>query len=534
VLFTHSPRRRGDLIRASLTSKLPFHAMRFLNGIVRDLFALLAGFFYTLAFAPFDFSVLAVLALMLLFASWQHANPLKAALRGYLFGLASFGLGIPWVYVSVHEFGFVPPLEAAGITALCVAFWALFPAVAGWLAVKTHGNKGVVMVPLLWVLIEYGRGYLLLNGFPWLLAAYSQLETPLAGYIPILGAYGTGFLLALTASLAAYFLRDKTNRPMTASVAIGIWLLGWGLQQVVWTRPIGKPIHTVMIQGNISQDKKWLPENRVETLRLYKNMTEQNWGADVIVWPETAIPAYLSQVDEHFLQPLRQLALLHGSDLVVSLPAEGEREGEIYNAVITLGKTQGMYKKNHLLPFGEYMPLQPFSGWVLKNLHIVMGDFTPGGDRQPLLRAGGYPFITTICYEAAFGDAGLHGLPEAAYLVNVTNDAWFGDSSEPHQHLQIARMRSLETGRYMLRSTNTGITAVIGPDGKVRATAPAFTTTALAADITPMGGMTAYAHWGDKPVVGLMLMVFLGLYGHDQYGRWRAHQARGPFGGAKV
>jgi len=498
--------------------------MRFQNGIVRDLSALLAGFFYTLAFAPLDFGVLAVLALMLLFASWQQANPWRAGLRGYLFGLASFGLGIPWVYVSVHEFGFVPPLQAAAITALCVAFWALFPAVAGWLAVKTHGAKWVVTVPLLWVLVEYGRGYVLLNGFPWLLAAYSQLGTPLAGYIPLMGAYGTGFLLALTATLTACFLHHKSGRKLAAGVAVGIWLLGWGLQQVNWTWPIGGPVHTVMIQGNISQDKKWRPENRIETLRLYKDMTEQHWGADVIIWPETAIPAYLSQVDEHFLRPLREMALQHGSDLVVGLPAEGQTEEEVYNAVITLGKTQGMYKKNHLLPFGEYMPLQPFSGWVLQNLHIDMGDFTPGGDKQPLLRAGGYPFITTICYEAAFGDVGLHGLPEAAYLVNVTNDAWFGDSWEPHQHLQIARMRALETGRYLLRSTNTGVTAVIGPDGKVQATAPPFKTTALTADITPMGGMTPYAHWGDKPVIGLLLMVFLAVFGHDRYARWRAHQ----------
>lgn len=501
--------------------------MNFSHGIFRDLFALLAGMLYTLAFAPFDFGLLAVPALLLLFASWQHANRPRAALRGYLFGLGSFGLGIPWVYVSVHDFGFVPPLEAVGITGLCVAFWALFPALAGWLAVKTHGNKGVFIVPLVWVLIEYGRGYLLLNGFPWFLAAYSQLETPLSGYIPILGAYGTGFLLALTATLIAYFLRDKPSRPATASITIGIWLAGWGLQQVVWTQPIGKPIHTVMIQGNISQDKKWLPENRLETLRLYKDMTGQNWGADVIIWPETAIPAYLSQVDEHFLQPMRQLALRHGSDLVVSLPADGKADGEIYNAVITLGKTQGMYRKNHLLPFGEYMPLQPFSGWVLKNLHIVMGDFTPGGDRQPLLAAGGHKFITTVCYEDAFGDAGLYGLPDAAYLVNVTNDAWFGDSWEPHQHLQIARMRALETGRYMLRSTNTGVTAVIGPDGRVKASAPLFTTTVLKADIVPMGGMTPYAHWGDRPVIILMALILLGLVAHDRHALWQAHQTTG-------
>ncbi len=498
--------------------------MRFINRVHRDLFALLAGIFYTLAFAPVDFGILALVALVLLFASWRCASPMRAALRGYLFGLASFGLGIPWVYVSLHHYGFVPPLQAAGITALCIGFFALFPGLAGWLAVKSGGNKDWMLVPLLWVLVEYVRGAVFLNGFPWLLAAYSQLQTPLSGYIPLLGAYGTGFLLALTASLAVHFLCSPPARVMVAGLATAIGLLGWGLQSVQWTQPVGEPISAVMIQGNISQDQKWLPEKRLETLRLYKEMTEQNWGVDVIIWPETAIPAYLSQVDEHFLQPLRALALQHGTDLVVSLPVEGEIEDHLYNAVLTLGQTRGLYKKNHLLPFGEYMPLQPFSGWVLKNLHIAMGDFTPGGDRQPLLQAGGHAFIASICYEAAFGDAALHGLPAAAYLINVTNDAWFGDSWQPHQHLQIASMRALETGRYMLRSTNTGITAVIDPHGRVVASAPAFTTTTLKAEITPMGGMTPYAHWGDRPVVAVLLGIFLGVLGRSRYVLWRAHR----------
>jgi len=187
--------------------------------------------------------------------------------------------------------------------------------------------------------------------------------------------------------------------------------------------------------------------------------------------------------------------------------------------VITLGKEQGMYRKTHLLPFGEYLPLQPLSGFVLNKINIRLGNFTPGAVNQPLLKAGGYPFITLVCYEDVFGDVSSRGLSDAAYLVNVTNDGWFGNSIEPHQHLQMARMRAMETGRFLLRSTNTGVTAVISPKGEIINQAPLFQEVALTGTITPMGGMTPYAKWGDKPVIGLMVILLLGLMGWGKRGR---------------
>jgi len=480
-----------------------------IHGIYRDLLALLSGFLLTMAFAPFEYSYLAPLALVILFASWINASPTRALLRGYLFGLGSFGLGISWVYISIHDFGGVPIVESVLITVLCVTFWALFPAIAGWLSIKTLGQSNAFVTPVVWILIEYLRGYLFLNGFPWLLVAYSQLDTPLAGYIPILGVYGTGFIIAITASFGLHVLfRQKRWRLAMVFIAV-LWLAGYGLQQKKWTFPIGGAIDVVLIQGNITQDQKWQPENRLNTLLSYKKMTEDNWGADVIVWPETAIPAFYSQVNEVFLKPLKQAAIAHHTDLIVSLPMEGKKEDEIYNAVITLGKSTGIYRKDHLLPFGEYMPLQPFSGWVLKNLNIGLGDFTAGGKHQPLLTAGGHPFMTSICYEDAFGDAAIGNLPEAAYLVNVTNDGWFGNSLEPYQHLQVARMRALETGRYMLRATNTGATAVIAPNGTITASAPLFNTTTLSAKIVPMGGRTPYVVLGDIPVIVMLTSFYL-------------------------
>jgi apolipoprotein N-acyltransferase len=478
-----------------------------------DLLPAIAGILFTLAFAPFNYAYLAPVALGLLFASWQNITPGRALLRGYLFGLGSFGLGVSWVYISIHDFGGADSLSSGLLTCLFCGFWALFPALAGYLSVKIQpANKGlipVIAMPVVWLLIEYLRGYLMLNGFPWLQIAYSQLETPLAGYIPIIGAYGAGFLAALTASVLVFILQTKKHPLLLIAALATLWATGSVLQTIKWTDAIGESIRVSLIQGNITQDQKWRPENKLNTLQYYKTMTEAHWDSAVIVWPETSIPAYLSEVNEWFLLPLSKAARQHQSDLIVSLPAHGNSEDEKYNAVMTLGKETGMYRKKHLLPFGEYLPWQPVSGFILNSLSIKLGNFTPGGIDQPLLKAGGYHFITSICYEDAFGDTGLTGLPDAAYLVNVTNDGWFGNSIEPHQHLQIARMRAMETGRFLLRATNTGVTAIVAPDGRIISQAPLFKATVLTDRITPMGGMTPYAKLGDKPVIiALIILLF--------------------------
>ncbi|UOA09577.1 apolipoprotein N-acyltransferase [Methylobacter sp. S3L5C] len=478
-----------------------------------DLLPAIAGIFFTLAFSPFNYAYLAPLALGLLFTSWQNVTPKRALLRGYLFGLGSFGLGVSWVYISIHDFGGADSLSAGLLTCLFCSFWALFPALAGYLSVKILPvNKGlvsVIVMPVIWLLVEYLRGCLVLNGFPWLQIAYSQLATPLAGYIPIVGVYGTGFLTALTAAALVAMLQSKKHRLLLTAVLAALWITGSVLQTIKWTDAIGEPIRVSLIQGNITQDKKWRPENKLGTLQYYKTMTEVHWDSDVIVWPETSIPAYLSEVNEWFLLPLSKAARQHHTDLIVSLPAHGDSTAEKYNAVMTLGKETGMYRKKHLLPFGEYLPWQPVSGFILNSLGIKLGNFTPGSIDQPLLKAGGYAFITSICYEDAFGDAGLINLAAAAYLVNVTNDGWFGDSIEPHQHLQIARMRAMETGRFMLRSTNTGVTAIIAPNGKIISQAPVFKEAVLTDWITPMHGMTPYARLGDQPVIiALIILLF--------------------------
>jgi len=489
--------------------------MPYSNSKYWDFCAPVAGLLLTLSFAPFDYSYSVLIALVFLFACWRDISAKRAALRGYLFGLGAFGSGVSWVYISMHDFGGAGVFGASLLTGLFAGFWALFPALAGYLSVKMKGPEQIVLMPLIWMLLEYFRGYWVLNGFPWLHIAYSQLETPLAGYIPVLGVYGTGFIVALTASMVVEIILSKKSLWLI-TVLIVLWGTGTLLRNQAWTHEIGRPIRVSMIQGNIAQDQKWRPENKINTLLKYKRMTEAHWDSNVVIWPETAIPAYLDQVKETFLAPLATDAKLHNTDLIISVPVQEAVAKKNFNAVITMGKDEGMYRKTHLLPFGEYLPLQPLSGFVLNMINIKLGNFTPGTINQPLLRAGGYPFVTLICYEDVFGDLSIQGLPDAAFLVNVTNDGWFGDTIEPHQHMQMARMRALETGRFLLRSTNTGMTGIVSPTGEIISQAPLFQDTVLTGTIIPMGGMTPYAKWGDKPVIGGTVILLLGLIGYGK------------------
>lgn len=476
----------------------------------RDFLALLGGVLLPLSFAPYDYPALAVAALALLFFAWQGATPGRAFLRGYLFGLGLFGLGASWVYISMHRYGGASVVEAGGLTALFTLFWALYPAVAGGLARRLGGGpvlQAVGVFPAAWMLAEWLRSWFP-TGFPWLQIGYSQLDTPLGGLAPLFGSYGVGWGVALVAGLGLTLFQHKgVPRRVLAVALMALLGLCGVLDRVRWTEPAGEPFPVALMQGNIPQDLKWQPEQQRATLDLYQGMTRRHWDARLIVWPETAVPAFYQQVAGTYLADLAKEAGQHGTDILLGLPYYDVGRDRYYNAIVSLGKAPGFYFKRHLVPFGEYVPLRPVFGWVLDILQIPLSDFGSGGTDQKPLAAAGYPLAASICYEDVFGQESLLHLPEAAYLVNVTNDAWFGDSAAPHQHAQMARMRSLETGRWMLRATNSGVTAIITDRGAFAATAPLFERAEVAGTVVPMRGRTPYVLWGDAPVVvGLALM----------------------------
>jgi len=496
--------------------------------VLLDLLAAAAGALFPFAFAPCGIGPLAIGCAAFLFFLWRHSSPRRAALRGFLFGLGQFGTGVSWVYTSMHDFGGAGVVEGMGLTALLVAYLALYPALAGyWTSLWGREIRGplrsIGVAATAWVAADWLRGWLL-TGFPWLQLGYSQVDTALGlGFAPLAGVYGVGFAtasIAASLSVAASIGGSRRDRLVALIAASVVVLAGSAMAGIRWTESAGEPIRAALLQGNIGQAQKWLPETRQATLRRYRELTRRHWGSKLVVWPETAVPAFYHQVQDGFLRELADEAAGHRTDLLIGMPVLDHDSGRYYNALVVVGAEPAMYYKRHMVPFGEYLPFRHVFGFVAELLQIPMANFERGNERQGLLHAGGYPLAASICYEDGFGHESRMGLPEAAYVVNVTNDAWFGRSPEPHQHLQMARMRALEAGRYLLRATNTGVTAILSPRGEVIAQAPLFEEAAVSASIYPMRGATPYVVLGDWSMAGVLLLTGVAV-GYPQWERMR-------------
>jgi apolipoprotein N-acyltransferase len=475
--------------------------------------ALCAGALLPLAFAPLAWGWLAAPLLATLFVTLRDASAQRAAWIGACFGFGSFGAGVSWLHISIHQFGHAPLPLTWALTLAFIAIMALFPALAAALASSARRQRRVhllLALPGTWVVSEWLRGWFL-TGFPWLQLGYSQLDTPLAALAPIGGVHAVGLALAFSAGLIAalWELRGR-GRIVAACALLALWGGAVALDRVQWTQPAAKALRVALVQGNISQAVKWRPDEREPTLELYRALTEKNWDRDLIVWPETAVPLFYHQVAEDYLTALERDARAQGAELLIGIPFIDPASDRYYNAIMSLGGVERrFYSKRHLVPFGEYVPFSALAGDLLEFMDIPMSDFSSGREDQPLLEAAGQRIGATICYEDAFGNEQRHALPSAGLLVNVSNDAWFGDSLAPHQHLQMARLRARETGRPMLRATNTGISAVIGARGEIIVQSPRDAVHVLRAEITPRRGATPYARLGDAPAVLLAAALLL-------------------------
>lgn len=490
--------------------------------------ALAGGLLLPLGFAPFDLFLLAVLSPALLFVLWLEVSPGRAAFRGFLYGFGMFGLGVSWVYVSLHRYGNMPAPLAGFAVLLFVAGLSLFPTLLGWMQARFFPARGswhaILVLPALWVLFEWIRGWFL-TGFPWLNLGYSQVSSPLAGYAPWLGVYGVSFFCALSAGLLAWGVREPRKiltRCLPALVLI--WIGGWLAGTVGWVQPVGKSLQVTLIQGDVSLDNKWRPDNLRAILDRYFSLSAQAPRSDLIIWPEAAIPAYLDEINSGYLERVRRLSQAAHVDFLIGVVERDKDRRHYYNSVISISPQPGIYRKRHLVPFGEYPPLDPLFAWLMQSLQIPMSDFSPGPPDQPLLLAAGQKIGVSICYEDAFGEEVIRALPSATLLVNVSEDAWFGDSLAPPQRLQMARMRAQETGRPVLRAANTGPSAVIDPHGKVIARAPSFQVYTLTASVQPMRGATPYVQYGNIPVVMLVIAIAV-MAGGGPYIRRRLKQA---------
>ncbi len=473
--------------------------------------ALAAGGLTTLGFAPFGLAPLAILGPALLLWLWHRSGPRQALRDGWLYGVGLLGSGVSWLHISIDQFGNVGLALALLITAAFVLGVALFFGLAGWLGARLsvgHPLAALVLFwPALWVLVEWLRGWFL-TGFPWLALGYSQIGWPLDGLAPLLGVYGVSWGAMLSAgALVLLVVGRSRHRVAAAAGLLALWLGAWGLGGLSWSQPAGSSLRVSLVQGNVPQALKWKPEQLLRTLKLYVGLTRQHWDSDLVIWPETAVPSLAHRVEDEFLAPLAAEAEARGSEILLGIPVYDPASDRYFNAMQVIGPVRASYYKRHLVPFGEFMPLKPLLEPLIDWLGIPMSDFSSGAAAQPLVPLAGHQAGISICYEDAFGEEVIQALPQAAFLVNASNDAWFGDSLAPHQHLQIARMRARETERYLLRATNTGISAIIGPRGELRGTAPAFTEQVLSGEIRPLQGFTPYARFGNTTVVLLALLL---------------------------
>ena len=504
--------------------------------------AFVAGLLCVFGFAPFGIFVIPLLALAVLFALWSCADSPRAAGRlGFAFGLGLFCAGIGWIYVALHDYGNMPLLLALPATLLFAAFIALFPALAGYAQARfavANGMRLILVMPSAWVLIEWLRGTIF-TGFPWLTLGYAHSDSPLAGYAPLFGVYGVSLAAAVSAGLLAillnrscsklkpvrpelvegpcgstssprmvyFFLKHTSRNFITAIVAlILLWSLGALLRSVVWTQPHGEPFSVALVQGNIAQELKFNEDALVGTLETYRRLTLQN-PARLTILPETALPLLRHEVPQQLVEQLRSHARKNGGDILIG--SFERSNGSYYNGVFTLGAADEQhYRKQHLVPFGEFIPLRPLIGWFINGvLDIPMGDLARGDARQAPLAVAGQHVAANICYEDVFGEEIIRALPEATLLVNFTNDAWYGHSHAAAQHNQISQLRALESGRMMLRATNTGVTSIIGANGKVLQQLPQHQEAVLNGMAQGYQGITPYVRWGNTAVMLLIALL---------------------------
>ena len=480
-----------------------------------DLLALVSGALLPLAYAPVSLFPLAILAPAVLFVLWHGAAPGRAAWRGFLFGLGQFGVGVGWLYIALHEYGGMHGLLVFPLLLMFIAFLAGYPALVGWLQARiltpnVPDWQGIWVLPALWVALEWMRGWFL-TGFPWLDLGYSQIDSPLAGFAPWLGVYSVSFAAAASAALLALALRHGRRAWRYLVVLLLLWSGAWLAGQQSWVVPDGKPLRAALIQGNVSLAKKWSTNYRMEIVQRYAALTQEQHHVDLVVWPEAALPATLDELEEGYIPQLERLAASRHMDILLGILEQGYIDGgrTYYNSVLSIGAQPGVYRKHHLVPFGEYLPLQGLLRWLPNYLFIPMSDFSPGAAGQGSLRAAGRNVGISICYEDAFGREVRRALPQASFLVNVSEDAWYGDSWAPHQHQQMARMRALETGRPMLRATNTGITAIIDHRGVELARVPQFAVQVLKGEIQPMQGITPFVRFGNTPVMVFAVLILV-------------------------
>ncbi len=491
--------------------------MRWQRELGPSLLALFAGSLITLSLAPYNLWPAAILSCCLYMGLLRKCTVHLAAWRGWLYGIGLFGTGASWIYVSIHDHGNAGVLLAGFLTALFCAGLASMHALLAWIYARFLRDLMAGMLvgfPALWVLFEWVRSWLF-TGFPWLYIGYATLDTWAEGWIPVIGVFGVSLLSAFSASCLylAYMRRHPQAYLVYGTMVASLWLIGWQLQEAKWVAPASAtPLSVGIVQANIPQAVKWQREYYEPTLALYESMTEPLLGKDIVLWPESAIPNYYQRA-QSFLDPLGQRAYERGTALITGIPWRPEGSRAYFNSIVVLGQGSGVYHKRRLVPFGEYVPMQDWLRGIVDFFDLPMSAFTRGNANQIPLIAHDFRVAPFICYEIVYPELVRQFAQQADLMITISNDSWFGSSIGPLQHLQMARMRALENGRYLIRATNNGISAIIDERGKLLESSPQFERISITGHAQVMLGETPFSRIGSLPIIilcSVLLLVVLG------------------------
>jgi apolipoprotein N-acyltransferase len=479
--------------------------------IGRGAIATTAGALFPFGFAPFGYVAVAPLAIGTLFLLWVSVNARQGAFLGFYFGLGAFAVGVSWVFVSLHNYGNMPALLAILVVAVFVSIMALYPAVCGFIQGSfCHLPRTVrllFVMPALWVMLEWLRGQLL-GGFPWLYLGYAQVDTPFASVAPFAGVLAVGLLAAVAGSAVILILIGTLKQRLQAVAAL-IVLFGIGLLagQADFALPDGEAVKVAVVQNNVSLADKWEADKAEQIVSSYLEASANETSADLIVWPEAALPVYLDQLPTLFLRQLIE----HPADYLFGVLERQAGEPRAYfNSAVGITDDVVIYRKQKLVIFGEYLPLPFLFRWLLNYFEIPMSDFSSWPSQQSPLLLADQKVGVTICYEDAFQQQVGSALPGATMLANISEDAWFGDSLAPRQRLQMARTRALEVSRPFIRANNNGLSALIDHQGRVIALAPMFRSDVLRGELQPMQGATPFARFGNIPLITLLGLLLVG------------------------
>ncbi|MDH7498924.1 MAG: apolipoprotein N-acyltransferase [candidate division NC10 bacterium] len=500
------------------------------------LLSVLSGILLFLAFPAAEIQILAWIALVPLLRTIHRASPGKGFLFGWVAGMAFYLGSLSWITHAMVVYGGLSwPLSWLVLIALSaylssyLGFFSFLCCSFRWL----DHLRGLLLLPSLWVCLEFLRNYLL-SGFPWNLLGYSQYRTPHVFQLASLtGVYGLSFLILLVNCALAFLLLPSSRKTFAKSALLcaGLALLltlsygAWHLKQPV----VGERLRVAVVQGNIDQSLKWDPALQRESFNTYRRLTEEVASSrpDLVVWPETALPFYLAR-EASYRQELHSLVRRVGSPLLVGSPDySGDGGTRYFNSAFLLSPgsdAMEKYDKMHLVPFGEYVPLRRFLPFLDK-LVVGIGDFSPGKEAK-IFSVPGDDFGVTICFEAIFPElARAYRAKGAQFLVNITNDAWFGRTAAPYQHLAMATARAVENGFYVVRAANTGISALITPQGRIVHASPLFTEDRFTGMIVASKSLTPYARRGDLFAWACVLVTSIAILG-ALLPRWARRRGR--------